>query len=157
MHNKFANFIKGNEMLTEESLKPGVEKLRELDKVLTPIKAKSPNQVIQRDNKTIWGKHLHKWTNEDWNDILVAGFTICQNHPEYVTTHQKKCIMRACETLAKEWDEHPRVLDTKEHKATAWSAMLSLWEVFRQVQSDHVVNADVLRQRHYGELFELRG
>ena len=84
---------------------------------------------IDKDDQRIWGPYLHKWQNEDWRLMLQAVVELYDQHPEMFESYHIPKVLAAVIVL-KEHTEHTRILDTKEHKKTAWAMIMLLREVW---------------------------
>jgi len=138
-------------LITEELIEPGLSRLEDITAYLNKVvKTKGD---IKRDDANIW-RRLHRWTNEDWAEMILVACEIMRTHPEYVSEDQRRKITRAKYSLEALWDEHPRVLDTPDLKTPAWGALMSMREVLNQARDGIIKNQEaLLRKRHKG-LFE---
>ena len=137
-------------MYSEQQLEPGLARLESITKTLNLI---AKTRGITKDNKTIWG-NLHRWTNEDWAEMLVICELVIRQTPEYTTDFQRQKIHRAVEILQSFWEEHPRILDTKEYKITAWAALMSMREIYNQCVNEQIVDSQSLIAKKHRELFQ---
>lgn len=89
---------------------------------------------IQRDDERLWQHYLHEWDNHEWYLVIVAIGELLIRHPEYFETFHVKWIKDAAETLERLGHGHPRVLDTRQYKHTAWGLSMTLREVWSAVR-----------------------
>ncbi|CAB4127615.1 hypothetical protein UFOVP94_18 [uncultured Caudovirales phage] len=136
------------------------EGLTILDDVTPKINARQTSPTgLQKNDHKLW-KIYHSWDNQTWDKILLVALKIIEQAPEYVSEHQHKMILTAAEALNKNWDEHPRVLDTsglykmKTMKYWAWGAINSIAEVMDQINKNKIVNTEALKYKIQNNLFE---
>lgn len=136
-------------MPTEQELLPGIARWQEITDTLNSI---AKTRGITKDNKRIWS-YLHKWTNEDWAEMIVAAKELIRQYPEYATRDQRNKINRAAATLKEDWDIHPRILDTPEYKSQAWAALMSLRELMNQSLNEQIMDSTAAMHKRTKELF----
>jgi hypothetical protein len=113
-------------------LEQGVEIWGDVAEMLNDIY--NADGKIDKDDKRIWGPYLHTWTNEQWRLMLQAVVELYDQHPEMFESYHIPKVMAAVIVL-KEHNEHPRILDTKEHKRTAWAMIMVLREVWSKARA----------------------
>ena len=129
----------------------GIERLERMTQHLN--RRALSDKGITKDDKIIW-RDLHQWRNEDWAEMLAAIGEVIRCHPKYSTEDQRTKIQRAIDTLQNLWDEHPRILDTKEYKSTAWGALMSMREVFNQCREDRIADPEAAYHERRKALFQ---
>jgi len=133
-----------NIMATIEPLDPGRILINEITQVLNDI-ILSTGKTIPLNNSTIWDQYLHKWTNQDWADMLDAFIDMCDKRPDLAKPfHQQACetavmIMHKNSLLKNE----PRILDSKANKKTAWKMIMAMRELSNAHNGINIPNEDM--------------
>lgn len=113
-------------------LQRGMDKWADLASLLNHISYTEGE--ISRNDERIWDGYLHRWSNRDWLDVLHAIAEVQAAWPDLIKPFQAKTLTTAAALILKYKDEHPRVLDTREHKKTAWAAAMCLREIYNAVE-----------------------
>jgi hypothetical protein len=95
-------------------------------------------QAIDINNKDIWNPYLHKWTNEDWEDMLSMIEHAMRTNPDIAKDFHKTSILNARAALDKNIS---RALDKKETKKYAWAAIMSMREMYNNLNGWTIKNA----------------
>ena len=150
-------------MANIEPLDPGRILINEISAVLNDI-ILSTGQAIDINNTTIWDGYLHKWTNEDWADMLDAFVDMCDQRPHAV----KPFHSHACETAIMIMHKNsllknePRIMDSKANKRHAWKMIMAMRELSNHYNNINVPNEDMPLRKQvlskqatiYKDLFE---
>lgn len=98
---------------------------------------------LQRNNHALWEEFLHKWDNREWAQVLGYLEALNEACPELFKSYHEQSVFNATTTLGKHWEsEHDRVLDKKPHKKTAWSAIMTVREVYNAANGIDLPNED---------------
>jgi hypothetical protein len=108
------------------------------------------NGQIQINNHELWQEYLHRWDNEDWQAIIEAMGELYQRNPEYFQDFHKQAMARAASVLISA--DRARVLDTKAHKKTAWKMIMTMREVWNNVNDIDLPNENI-RVNRFSKLF----
>jgi hypothetical protein len=150
-------------MATIEPLDPGRILINEIAAVLNDI-ILSTGQAIDINNSTIWNTYLHKWSNDDWADMLAAFVDMCDQKTHLV----KPFHSHACETAVMIMHKNallknePRIMDTKANKRHAWKMIMAMRELSNAHNNINVPNEDMPLRKQvlarqatiYKDLFE---
>jgi hypothetical protein len=122
------NLLKGIKMT---DLINGIGQWRNISECLNGIIA-STGKEIDINNRTIWQEYLHKWTNKDWEDMIGAVLSVKQEDPTLFKAYHDSAIAEAKTALLK-GDPSKRIMDTKLNKRIAWRSIMTLREVWNQM------------------------
>jgi len=112
----------------------GVEKWAKIADVINEEIEKSEDKILKKNNHRLWRGYLHKWTNEDWLDILSAVADIQDADPDLFRKDQNRALDKAAEIIYKEHKTNGRCLDTPEHKHDYWHMVMVLKELYNLLQ-----------------------
>ena len=92
------------------------------------------NDSIQIDNHAgIWNPFLHKYTNEDWDDMLAALEGMTRVDGTKFRDYDRTNMITARQLLDTGiMQGKPRVLDKRETKRTAWAMIMTMREVYNR-------------------------
>jgi len=93
---------------------------------------------IKANNHGIWNGYLHRYTNDDWDDMLTALEMIFKQYPEHFRGYDISNIRKARTAL--DPNTH-KCLDTKPHKSKAWATIMTMREVYNRVYDIKLPNA----------------
>ena len=82
--------------------------------------------------KLAWGPTVNSFTTRNWVDILTFVEDIYLNS-EYCTDDQYGILADAAFIL-KEYPNHDRVLNEYKHRTTAWKALMTVREIYNDIQ-----------------------
>jgi hypothetical protein len=116
----------------------GVEKWAKIAEVINEEIEKSSDKVLKKNNHRLWKGYLHKWTNEDWLDILSAVADIQDADQSLFRKDQERALTKAAEIISKEHKTNGRCLDTQEHKHDYWHMVMVLKELYNLLQEPQV-------------------
>lgn len=96
------------------------------------------NNIIETEGEIkpnmteIWKTFLHKWNNDDWENIFSFLLTLANDHPELLKDYQRTQIMYARgQFLSNKTTK--RCMDTKPLKKYAWSVLMNMREIYNQI------------------------
>lgn len=98
------------------------------------------NGSIQPNNRGLWKSYLNLWDNQDWCDVLEAVYAVYTQEPQHLKKNHLRAMRTALSVLADA--DHPRILDTAEHRSTAWQMFMALREIWNSVNNTVIVNPD---------------
>lgn len=113
------------------------------------------NGEIQPNNHELWKEFLHRWDNQDWQEIIDAVGELYKRYPEYFQEFHKRAIAQAIVILI-EHSSTKRVMDRKKHKRVAWKMIMTLREVWNAAQGIDIPNED-LDPNNFNSLFNQPG
>ena len=96
--------------------------------------------AIAIDNRRIWDGYLHRWTNDDWAHMLIAFDQLQDQYPNLIKPFHRQAFEDARAVYLDHCDDHPRCLDTKQHKKHAWRMIMSLREVWNAANNINIPN-----------------
>jgi hypothetical protein len=97
---------------------------------------------IDINNTVIWQEFLHRWDNSDWQNILSAFNAVCSQQPDLIKPFHQRNYENAVTVLNCHSDQHARILDTKPNKKIAWAMIMTLREVFNELNEHVIANED---------------
>lgn len=100
------------------------------------------NGEIKPNNKTIWRQTLNVWTNQDWAKITAVLIELNEHQSNLFRSYHERNLMETETILKKQWMVHPRVMDTKAYKNTAWKMLHTVREVWCEVNGIDLPNDD---------------
>ena len=112
---------------------------------------------IDINNKAIWDPYLHKWTNEDWEDMFSIIDHAIKTNPDIALDYNRTAILNAQAALDK---GGRRALDKKDTKRYAWAAIMSMREMYNKLNGWAIKNAagqawpKPTGANSFGDLFE---
>jgi hypothetical protein len=95
---------------------------------------------IQPNNTTIWRKYLHRWHNQDWQDLLLMLWDVYQQEPQHFRLNHLTAMRQAAQVLHDLAHVHDRILDMKSYKALAWRMLMVMREVFNNINGIKLQN-----------------
>lgn len=119
----------------------GLDQIGDIAETLNDIIIKT-GKKIDINNKTIWDGYLHRWNNEDWQDMLEGFRAVMESAPDSVKTWHKNNYERAITTLKKDKASSDRCLDKKTNKRTAWAMINTFREVWNAIHDKDIPNED---------------
>lgn len=138
----------------------GLERVFEVAQMLNNI-IKTTNQPIDINNKQIWGEYLHKFSNEDWDDMLTALEEMRKIEPGAFTAYHNNNMITARQHLDKgELQGKTRALDKRETKRTAWAMIMTMRECYNRAAGVDLPNtagqaaAPPIDNTNFNDLFE---
>jgi len=150
-------------MANIELLDPGRILINEITEVLNDI-ILSTGKTIPINNTTIWNEYLHKWSNDDWADMLAAFVDMCDARPELVKPFHNHAVESAIMIMHKNslLKNEPRILDTKQNKKIAWKMIMAMRELSNAHNNINIPNEDMPLRKQvlerkaqiYKDLFE---
>jgi len=111
----------------------GIELWERLATVINEEIESSEDKILKKNNYRLWNGYLHKWTNEDWIDILSAVADVNDQDPTIIRRDQHRALNKAAGVIAKEYKTNGRCLDTTEHKHPYWHMVMVLKEIWNTV------------------------
>jgi hypothetical protein len=135
----------------------GLERVFEVAQMLNNI-IKATNQPIDINNKQIWGDYLHKFSNEDWDDMLTALEEMRKIEPGAFTAYHNNNMITARQVLDKgQLQGKTRVLDKRETKRYAWAMIMTMRECYNRAAGTPLPNtagqAPAPAKNNYTQLF----
>lgn len=121
------------------SFERGVNHWRDIAETLNDIIIETGDEV-KKDNRKVWDGFLHRWDNQDWEDMLAAVTGVLEEMPSLAKPFHKNNINTARATILKNKHKSDRVLDTKEHKRKAWSMIMTMREIWNEMNDIHLPN-----------------
>ena len=119
----------------------------------------STGEAIDINNKTIWDNYLHKYSNEDWADMLSAVEGMYEGMPSIFKRFHEDAMVQARMTLDKFAPSQNRVLDHKDHKRKAWKMIMAIRELLNDFNGVKIDNkAQPAKKKPtscFNELFEV--
>lgn len=119
----------------------GIDKIGDISECLNDIILNTGLQ-IDINNPTIWGEYLHRWDNQDWEDMLAGFNAIMESAPDKVKPYHKNNYTKANTALKRDKNLSDRVLDKKAHKRTAWAMIHTFREVWNNIHDKNIPNED---------------
>jgi len=95
-------------------------------------------QAIDINNKKIWDGFLHRYTNEDWEDMLAIAEYTRRLNPDIATDFNQTALLNARLALDKGGE---RALDKRDTKRYAWAAIMTLREMYNKLEGIKIANA----------------
>lgn len=93
--------------------------------------------TINIDDKRIWDKILHRWSNTDWLLVIIAFEALEKKHPEYFDAGHKAIFPEIKNIILTHHRTHFRVMDKREigldFKTKAWRGLMSIREIWNNV------------------------
>ncbi len=117
----------------------GVDLMAEITYVLNDI-ILSTGEAIDINNKTIWDNYLHKYSNEDWADMLSAVAGMYEGMPSIFKRFHEDAWVQASMTLERFAPSQNRVLDHKDHKRKAWKMIMAIRELLNDFNGVKIDN-----------------
>lgn len=108
---------------------------------------------IDKDDQRIWGGYLHRWSNDDWRDILSAFAAALEAEPTLAQPYRKTNLERArAKVFAAKEGERPLDRKSKGGKAVAWAMINTLRETWNELEGIDIANEDAVtkaqKRRH---------
>jgi hypothetical protein len=97
-------------------------------------------EAIARDNKVIWEGYLHRYSNQDWDDMLTAMEGISELTPGIFKPYHLDAMCQARLAVAHASPGQARVLDHARHKRKAWSMIMAIREVINKFNGVEIPN-----------------
>lgn len=119
----------------------GVTVWQDIAETLNNIITTSGKQ-ININNKSIWDGFLHRWDNNDWEDMLAAFNEVQQLDPDAVKAYHRNNAENCRLMILKFKHASERVMDKKAHKGQAWAMIMSLREVWNTLHDINIPNED---------------
>lgn len=116
---------------------PGVEKVCEITDQLNDIILQSG--PIDINNKIIWDGYLHRYSNQDWADMLEI-IAIITAETFYAKPWHIQNIQEALTAFSEQCDYHPRCMDTKANKKKAWKMIMTIREMVNDIAGVRIEN-----------------
>ena len=135
----------------------GLERVFEVAQMLNDV-IKTTNQPIDINNKTIWGDYLHKFSNEDWDDMLTAMEEMRKIEPGAFSAYHNNNIINARQHLDKgQLQGKTRSLDKRETKRHAWAMIMTMRECYNRAAGIDLPNkagqAPAPAKNNFNQLF----
>jgi hypothetical protein len=115
-------------------------------------------EAIDINNHTIWGEYLHRYTNQDWEDMLSAMEGLHEHLPGMFKPYHEHALLEARMTLDKHSLAQSRVLDHKDHKRKAWKMIMAMRELINDFNGVRIDNkaqpAKPRMESKFHDLFE---
>jgi hypothetical protein len=86
--------------------------------------------ILDKNNHRLWRGYFHKWTNQEWLDILSAVADVQDAEPTLFRKDQERALARALNTIVDQHMTNGRCLDTKANKHTQWHMAMVLRELW---------------------------
>ena len=103
----------------------------------------STGKKIDRDNPRIWEGYLHRWSNQDWLDMLAAFAAALELDPRLAQPYRKNNLERArIKVINAREGERPLDRKSKGGKATAWAMINTLRETWNEIEGIDIPNED---------------
>ena len=120
----------------------GVELWRSIAESMNKIITET-GKKIDINNPVIWQDHLHRFSNQDWRDILTAYAAALDLAPELALDYRKRNLQTA-RALVLSAGDSDRPLDRKAKggKRTAWAMIHSLRETWNELKNINLPNED---------------
>jgi hypothetical protein len=120
----------------------GTELWQEIATVLNDIIVNT-GKKIDINNKTIWDGYLHRWTNQDWLDILAAYAQALDEDPRLALPYRQRNLQAARAKIMSS-KTGTRALDRKSTggKRIAWAMINTLRETWNDIQGTVIPNED---------------
>lgn len=123
------------------NLAQGLEKIGDIAETLNDI-ILTTGRKIDINNKTIWDQYLHRYNNQDWEDMFEGFRAIADSQPEAVKQYHMNNLERAITALKKDRHSSDRALDKKNNKRYAWAMIQTFREVWNHLHDKNIVNED---------------
>jgi hypothetical protein len=119
------------------------------------------NGRLEKNNKEIWGRILHKYNNWDWARAVGIMRELMDTHPEMFDARQDEAVLTADLILSRNWERGGklgRILDTKQHKFDEWRLVMTIREVWNKAQGVDIPNDDKSKQKNLStpKLFDIQ-
>lgn len=124
----------------------GIDSIGDIAETLNNI-ITSTGKKIERDNPVIWDGYLHRWDNEDWENMLAAYDAIEQSAPDKIRAWHKTNALKAKTALKKYKNSSDRALDKKCNKPAAWAMIQSFREIWNSLHDINIPNEDYKAKR----------
>lgn len=131
----------------------GVDLIAELTYTLNKIILES-GEAIDINNKEIWDGYLHKYSNEDWDDMLAAIEGMYECMPGIFKPFHEDAMVQAKMTLDKYAPSQNRVLDHKDHKKKAWKMIMAMRELLNIFNGVDIPNRPQPAKKRPGTMFD---
>lgn len=97
---------------------------------------------IEKDDRRIWDGYLHRWSNTDWLEILLAMEYLLEQQPEHFTNFHKDALQEATQIIVEYKDMIPRVMDKRDsemnNKRISWKISMSMREVWNSLANKEI-------------------
>lgn len=100
------------------------------------------NGTIQINNHELWREYLHRWDNQDWQEIIETVAELHKRYPELFSKFHKDAVIAAASTLIEHGDTQ-RIMDHKQHKKTAWKMIMTMREVWNRACGVDIPNEPI--------------
>lgn len=119
----------------------GVKNCEAITDLLNGI-IKDTGTAIAIDNADIWKGFLHKKAidNDFWDDTITAMEMLREKAPGAFKTFNSTAVNEARWALTGSKSEHPRCMDTKEHKGKTWKLIMCIREVINAINEVNIPN-----------------
>lgn len=87
---------------------------------------------IKPDNRRIWQTYMHRWYNDDWQDLLLELYAVYTTNPEYFRLNHVAAMRETAAVLDELGYVHDRLLDMRSYKKYAWRMAMVLREVWNR-------------------------
>jgi hypothetical protein len=91
------------------------------------------NGTLNKNDHHLWNKFLHKWSNEDWLDLIQAASELYKQEPGLFQKFHKDAVKQAIRAIMT-GDASTRIMDQPENKSVAWKMIMTLREVWNAAQ-----------------------
>jgi hypothetical protein len=89
---------------------------------------------IERNDRELWVKYLHRWNNSDWTDVLEACAELYQQQPDLFQNFHVSALRDSIRAMLS-GSTQSRIMDQEENKKTAWRMIMTLREVWQAAQA----------------------
>jgi hypothetical protein len=140
--------VKGPEM-NEQLLETTIDQILQAVDLFNQRANDNPLRQVPHDDKTIWDKILHTYTNDDYYHMFEAMFELYKQAPKHFKPHELESILHASEVLAEQGDANPRLFDQhykkkykgeyapvdkeESYKTIAWRSLMSTRDVMNRI------------------------
>jgi hypothetical protein len=107
------------------------------------------NGKVERNDRELWVRFLHRWNNSDWTDLIEACAELYQQHPDLFQSFHKAAVRDSIKAMLN-GSAQSRIMDTDENKRTAWKMIMTLREVWIAAENYNSQPSDLNR---FGSLF----
>jgi hypothetical protein len=115
-----------------------IEQWRQVSETLNGI-ITSTGKEIDINNRVIWDQFLHRWSDSDWQDIIATVLAVKSENPDLFASYHDTAIAAARAALLKS-HSGSRVMDTKPNKKISWRTIMTLREVWNQMNDIKIPN-----------------
>lgn len=110
----------------------------ELNDIIT-----TTGKKIDINNERIWAGHLHRYSNEDWRNMLAAYACVLEENPDLALNYRKTNLQNArVKILAAKEGERPLDRKSQGGKRIAWAMINTLRETWNEIQGIDIANED---------------